>query len=150
MTLPVVIIAQATSVDRFQSFLDGLQTAMHPNEVGPPAIMMTLAFVTAVVAVILLLALLHQRRQRAEASPLAGRPMRLFSQALKHLDVSLADRLLMRFVARKSQLPHPTVMLLSPALLERYTATCVDALPLSTLRRHLRTRLKTVAAKAFG
>jgi len=145
-----LLLAQRNHTDPIQGFFDGLHSAMRPNTVGPPAIMLILGFVGGIVALLLIMAVIKSRRSSAALDPRHGRPMKLFSQALRKLGVSWPDRLLMRAVARKARLQHPTVMLFSRPLLERHVARWTDSVSVAPLRTHLRSRVKGIAAKVFS
>jgi hypothetical protein len=149
MTLQALILAQGPPGKGMQNLFENLQSAMHPKQVGPPAVMGILGFVGAIVALLLILALIKSRRQAQEGSPRNCRPMRLFNKALKSMGVGLLDRVLMRMIARKTRVAQPTIMLFSPALLKRYAAAWIDSLRFPPLRDRVRARVRVVAAKAF-
>ncbi len=149
--IPVIhILAQRPHSKEIQGFFDGLHTALRPNTVGPPAIMLILGFVAGIVALLLVLAVLKTRRAANPSDSADGRPMRLFSQAMRRLGIGWPDRLLMRVIVRRARLPHPTVLLLSPPMLERHAVRWADSLSITPLRNHVRGRLKAISQKAFN
>ncbi|HVP09890.1 MAG TPA: hypothetical protein VMV94_01740 [Phycisphaerae bacterium] len=149
MTPSALILAQAAPRKGLQSLFENLQSAMHPNQVGPPAVMLVLGFVAGIIALLLVLAIIKSRRQTQDSVSRTSRPMRLFSKALKNMGISFPDRVLMRIVARRARVAQPAIMLFSPDLLERYSAVWIDSLGFRPLRARIRARLKAVAAKAF-
>jgi hypothetical protein len=150
MTPPLLILAQRGNGKGLESLFENLQSAMYPSQVGPPWVLIFLGVVAGLVSLLLILALIKSRRQGQEGSSRACRPKRLFNKALKALGVGLLDRVMMRMIARKTRIPQPTVMLFSPAILQRYATAWIDSITIPMLRRRARARVKVVAARAFG
>lgn len=150
MTPPAQILAQRPHSSQLQGFFDGLHTALRPDTVGPPAIMLVLGFVAGVVVLLLVMAMIKSRRDAGAQDSQHGHPMKLFCQALRSLGVSWSDRLLMRMIVRKARLQHPAMLLFSPPLLERHAARWTDSLSIAAFRNHARGRLKIVAEKVFS
>jgi hypothetical protein len=150
MTPSHFILAERGTGKGLESLFENLQSAMHPSQVGPSWILTVLGLVAGLVCVLLILAIIKSRKQAQDGSIRSCRPRRLFNQALKSLGIGLPDRIMMRMIARKARIPQPTVMLLSPALLQRHAATWLNSITIPMLRRRARARLRTVAARAFG
>ena len=87
MTPSVFILAQGAPRKGLQNLFQNLQSAMHPNEVGPPAVMLVLGFVGGIIALLLVLAIIKSRKQTQDPSTRSSHPMRLFSKALKKMGV---------------------------------------------------------------
>jgi hypothetical protein len=150
MTPSLFMLAQNTPGRGIQHLFENLQSAMRPNQVGPPAVMLVLGFVGGIVALLLVLAIIRSRRETQEnRSRSSRRPIRLFNKALKGLGIGLLDRILMRRIARKARLAQPAIMLFSPALLKRYATAWIDSISFPPLRSRVRTRVRIVARKAF-
>ena len=150
MTPSLLILAQRGNSKGLESLFENLQSAMHPSQVGPPWVLIFLSVVAGLVCLLLILALLRARKETQDGSTRGSRPRRLFNKALKSLGVSLPDRVMMRMIARKARIPQPSVMLFSPALLQRHSAAWIDSIGVPMIRRRARARLKVVAARAFG
>lgn len=149
MTPPTDMFAQGSAADPLQGFFQSLQSALHPDRLGSPGVLLTVGFVGGIIALLLGLAFLRSRRQEAIATPSAGRPTRLLARTLREMGVGLHDRLLMRVIAAKVRLRQPAVMLFSPVLFDQHTLPWANNLKVAFLRRLVRARLKIVAAKAF-
>jgi hypothetical protein len=76
-------------------------------------------------------------------------PRRLFARALGEMNIGPFDRILLRLVARSSELDQPVVMLFSPALLDQQIAAWSEHLSPSLLRRYARGRLMAVMDRVF-
>jgi hypothetical protein len=150
MTAALQILAQRDESNPIQGFFDGLHTALRPDSVGPPAIMLVLGFVGGIVALLLIMAIVKSRRADAALTTSHGHPMKLFSQALRQLGINWRDRMLMRAVARRARLPHPTVLLLNPPLLQRHATRWTESVSVGPLRDHFRGRLDGVTKRVFG
>ena len=79
-------------------------------------------FILAITVILVGMALLYgvmrwglQRRRGAIYSP-----RKMFDKALRTMNLRVEDRDLVRKIARELRLPHPTVLLLSPQLLNLY------------------------------
>ncbi len=88
-------------------------------------------------------------KMRTENYNAPRRPLKLLTRVLKTLGVGYVDRALMRFVAIRSQLPHPAVMLLNQELFQKHAHAWADHLSLVPLRGGARHRLEAVAEKIF-
>ncbi len=139
------ILAQVDYATRVR----GLRGAFQPNRAEPPELGNILIFlgllVTAAIAY-----LIGRRIWRRKTGKLPSqRPAKLFSGALKKLGARLPDRILLRMAARNSHLPHPTLMLFSPELLERYAGRWADSIAVKPLREYTRKRFNALAERAF-
>lgn len=106
-----------------------------------------LALVFAVIIACLYLAgVLQQRR----AAPVGRQPGRLFRATLRELDLAWSDRIVLMFVARSAGLRHPTVMLLSPVLLERYVRAWSKRVSIPGVRVAAWRRMSNVSVRLFG
>jgi hypothetical protein len=76
-------------------------------------------------------------------------PGKLFARALGEMNIGLFDRILLRLVARSSELDQPVVMLFSPALLDQQIAAWSERLSPSPLRRYARGRLIAAMDRVF-
>ena len=81
---------------------------------------------------------------------LAAPPRRLFQQAAKSLGIGALNRFLLLRAAYASRLEHPTVMLITPELMESHAGEWADHFPITSLRRFLRSRVNQVSAALFG
>lgn len=87
--------------------------------------------------------------------PLRGRVLgmpsrRLFQQTARSVGIGRLDRFLLLRAACASRLEHPTVMLMTPQLMEAHAGEWADQFPITSLRRFLRARVNQVAAGLFG
>ena len=87
--------------------------------------------------------------------PMKGRavglpPRRLFQQAAKSLGIGRVNRFLLLRAAYAGRLEHPTVMFITPQLMERHAGEWADQFPIASLRRFLRARVNQVATALFG
>lgn len=127
----------------------GLQNAFRPNRTQPPEFKNILIFLGVLVALgCALLIVKHIWRRKTGKLP-SQRPAKLFSCALKKLGASLTDRILLRVAARSSGLQHPTLILFSPELFERYAGMWADSITVKPLREYARKRINILAEMAF-
>lgn len=97
--------------------------------------------------VLLLLAAWWSQRNNRQAARFT--PFKLFTQAVRDMDIGLLDRVLLRSVARSSELDQPVVLLFSPALLDQQASAWSERLSPRPLRRFVRGRLNAVMDKVF-
>lgn len=129
--------------------IEGLRSALSPGGRDSGDSLVSLFVVCAICGFALLAIVVGRRlRERANRTP-AAYGLRLFSQCLKRLGVGHVDRCLLRAAAKRCPLEHPAVMLMSPALLERFTAKWIDEMPLLSLRPVLQKRIERIAATVF-
>ena len=82
---------------------------------------LSIMLVLAVTAAIVVLAYgLTRRQQRRGCRASQGDPRQLYQHLLKKLDLTTAGRRLLGAIANDLRLKHPTAMLLSPTLFDRY------------------------------
>jgi hypothetical protein len=72
------------------------------------------------IAIIVLTFLLTRRQERTRQSEGFRGPARLFHDLMNRLPLSSEQKRLLQAIARRNKLPHPTVLLLSPALFDQY------------------------------
>ncbi len=148
--LPVIrsllsVIGQVDYAERVR----GMRNAFRPIEAETPDFQEILNFCMiglAMLAVVLIARGIWQRRSGGNA---ARNPMRLFTYSLKQLSIGYSDRFLLKAASRSKSLKQPTLMLFSPALLERYAGHWADSIPVRPVREHVRNRLAVIAEKAF-
>lgn len=102
----------------------------------------------AVVIVVIVSTFMRLRPVRSRV--LGVPPRRLFQQAAKSLGIGRLNRFLLLRAAYASRLEHPTVMLITPQLMETHAGDWADHFPITSLRRFLRSRVNQVAAALFG
>ena len=115
-----------------------------PSSVGP-----SLGWLAAVaVALLALLWIAHvcSDRPRRAARP---HPHRLFRRLMKQSGLSLSDRLLLRQIARHAQLDNPTLLLLSPQLMARYTHRWARLITAERLKRTGLSKTDTICRRLF-
>jgi len=154
MTTPLWPIVQWISaawpaqVD-YATRIQGLQGAFRRSG-NEPTDFRNLYFFLAIVAVLLVLLVIARNvQQRSGGEPNLRKPYALFAHLLRKLGVGPADRLLLRYAARKCRLRQPTVMLLHPDLLWNSVGRWADSLSFAPFRDYARQRLAAVAARAF-
>lgn len=91
-----------------------------------------------------------RRLQPMKGRALGVPPRRLFQQAAKSLGIGRFNRFLLLRAAYAGRLEHPTVMLITPQLMERHAGEWADQFPITSLRGYLRTRVNQVATALFG
>lgn len=98
---------------------------------------------------VLMLIVAWKSHRNAGSSPRIS-PARFFAQVLREMGLSLVDRILLRWVARRSALDQPVVLLFSPALLDQQASACVERLSPAPLQRYARDRLNAVMSQVFA
>ncbi len=137
-----------TQVD-YAERVRGLRSAFQPIEAEPPDVQKILNFCMIGLAALAALLISRGIWQRRSGKNAARNPMWLFSHVLKQLGIGYSDRFLLKSAARSTSLKQPTLMLFSPALLERYAGLWADSIPVRPVRERVRTRLIAIAEKAF-
>ena len=106
--------------------------------------------VLAAIVVITVIVSTVMRLRPVRSRVLGVPPRRLFQQAAKSVGISRLNRFLLLRAAYASRLEHPTVMLITPQLMETHAGEWADHFPIASLRRFLRSRVNQVAATLFG
>ncbi len=145
MIQPLSIFAQVDYSTRVR----GLRNAFQPNRTQPPELENILIFLGALVAATCAILIVKHIWRRKTGKLPSQRPAKLFSCALKKLGASLTDRILLRLAARNSGLQHPTLILFSPELFERYAGMWADSIAVKPLRDYTRERFNLLAETAF-
>jgi hypothetical protein len=140
------ILAQTIYSDR----IDGLRGAFNRNETTPRDTTSAFILLGSLLGALLILLIVRRIWEQQGAKKSHRRPMKLFGSALKEMGVGLPDRIMMRVIARLIELPQPTVMLFSPALLERHAGEYIDEITIPAIRNGARKRLEGIARKAFA
>ncbi|MFH1416676.1 MAG: hypothetical protein ABII12_00095 [Planctomycetota bacterium] len=147
MIQPFLIVAAGLYSNRF----NGLRTAFNKTESNSSDLAPLLGFIAGVLGLVAMILVVRRICRGKTDKPTARRPSKLFTVSLKQMGVSFSDRILMRIIASKTGLKHPTLMLLSPELLERHAGGFVDEIgERNPLREYARTRLDGIASKAFA
>ncbi len=139
------LLAQGVYHDR----LRGMRGAFNPGRPEPMDMTPLFVFLAAILATIVTILLVRRFRLRKSGAVASNRPMRFFSRVLKQLGIGLADRVLMRTVARSSGLQQPTVLLFSPELLNRHANPWLESVTIIAIRDYAKTRIAFIAAKLF-
>lgn len=145
MTPCLTLLAQVQKSAKLEEIAEGFQ---HDDRraLGLPGLQW---FLVAFGLLFVLILLIAWRSQRNAGASSRVSPARFFAQVLREMDLNLVDRLLLRWVARRSALDQPVVLLFSPALLDQQASACVDRLSPAPLRRYARGRLDTVMSRVF-
>ncbi len=145
MTLYLPLLAQVQKSSKLERIAEGFQH----DDTRPMELPGFQWFIGAfcVLFVLLLAAGWWSQRNARHAAQFS--PVRLFSQTIGEMGLSLSDRILLRLVARSSELDQPVVLLFSPALLGQQMAAWSDRLSPSVLRRYALGRLNAVMDKVF-
>ena len=109
-----------------------------------------LGWVVAGAALAVLLAWAVQRLRPTKHKVLGAPPKRLFLQAAKSLGIGYINRIVLLRAAYASRLDHPTLMLLTPHLMEEHAGEWADRFPVWSLRRTLRARINQMSRDIFG
>ncbi|HUW82778.1 MAG TPA: hypothetical protein VMZ31_08285 [Phycisphaerae bacterium] len=98
-----------------------------------------------------LLALLWIAHVRWDGPKRAARPHphRVFRKLVKELGLPFSDRLLLRQIARHAQLDNPTLMLLSPQLMARYTHRWARLITADRLKRTGLSKTDAICRRLF-
>ncbi len=147
MIQPSLIIAAGLYTNRF----NGLRTAFNKTEAPSSDFAPLIGFSVGVLGLVAMILFVRRMYRGKTDKPTARRPSRLLSLSLKQMGISFADRVLMRIIANKIGLKHPTIMLMSPDLLERHAGGFLDEIgERNPLRDYARTRLGEIAKQAFA
>ncbi len=111
------------SVPNQPGSLDELQKALSREFSTSWSMQGALIVVAFFVGVVLLIWYLSRREAIAAEGLERGDPEKLFRDLLKRLSLSSPQRQWLRRVAEELRLPHPAVLLFSPALFQHYTQT---------------------------
>jgi hypothetical protein len=106
-------------------------------------------FIVAFGFLILLMLLVAWRSHRSAEGSSRVSPAVFYARVLREMGFSFVDRLMLRWIARRSALDQPVVLLFSPTLLEQQASSCIDGLSPDFLRRYARGRLDTLMNRVF-
>ncbi len=148
--LTAALLGQDASQERWEGVQNAFRNSLDRGQGEYSALVTAGYFIAGLFAVSLIAYLLVRRTQRSEGERTARPPLRFFGTLLAQLGVSWPDRFLLRLVARNAGLPNPSVMLLSPDILERHAGEWVDGLGVPFVRSYLRNRLDQLRLKAFS
>jgi len=129
--------------------LEAISKGFSPDAASTGKTLLGLALLLLGIAGVFLLALALHRRISRQRLP-HRRPYRLLWDLTGHLGLPLRHRLLLLLIARKVGLHNPTVMVLSPALFELYTAEWLSRSLVPTLMLDPRTTLSAISARLFA
>jgi len=141
----VSILAQT----RYQNRLKGLRSAFDDKKSDPADLRSIVVFVAILAAVVVVVAVANRLRQHAAAAAAPRHPARLFNQVLKKLGIGLTDRLLMRFMARRSTLQQPTVIFFSRKRFDEEVGQWADSISLKAVQDYVRDRMNAVGESVF-
>lgn len=130
--------------------LTGLRQGFNTQQTVASDLKAFLWFALGVCVILAILFAWAGRRQKRLLAPMEPRPRRLFGQALRHFGIPLHHRLLIEWLARRSELRHPTAILVSSDLFDSRLVRTAEELPFAPLRRYARGRLAALRRAAFG
>jgi hypothetical protein len=106
-------------------------------------------FIAALLALLVALLILTRWHQRRSAQQNKDCPFKLLRHTLRCLKIGLIDRWIVRRLARSADLPQPAVLLISPGLWDKYSASWTGDLYLAPFRSHARNRLERLKPLLF-
>ncbi len=142
---PLFLLAQVQKSSKLREIAEGFQhNDSRPTEL--PGFQWFIRVFGLLFVALLFVAWWSQRKSRKAAR---FTPFRLYAQALHTMGLGLFDRILLRFVARSSEMDQPVVLLFSPALLDQQISAWTGRLSLSPVRRYFRRRLNAAMDAIF-
>lgn len=146
----MTLLAQAQLSERSNEFFRYMRWEATEGRGTPLQIFEQLAWVAG--AILLLLGLLYVcgLLQSRRAEPVARQPYRLFRRTMAASGLGLVDRMLLRMIVRANALPHPTILLLSPQLLEECGRVWAGRVRLPPVRSAAWQRLSEIARNLYG
>lgn len=143
---PFYVLAQVQNSSKLRKIAEGFQ---HDDSraMELPGFQWFIRVFGVLFAALLLFAWWSQRKRRGATR---FTPSRLYAQALHTMGVGLFDRMLLRLVARSSELDQPVVLLFSPALLDQQISAWTGRFSFSPLRRYFRRRLDAAGVEIFA
>lgn len=146
----MVLFAQITASEETCKFFDYLRFNSSEGPGSTARILTQIAVVTACTLLIIFLLYLSGLLQPRRSQCVTRQPKRLFRGLLHDLGLPFTDRCLLRLIAYSSGLPHPTTLLLSPQLLERYGRPWVQRVVIPAVRVAAWQRLDHVSRRLHG
>ena len=145
MTPCLMILAQVQKSAKLEKIAEGFQYDDRRALELPGLQWFLVAF--GLLFVLMLLVAWRSHRNAGPSSQIS--PARFFAKALRELGLRMDDRALLRWIARRSALDQPIVLLFSPALLDQQASSCVDRRSPAPLRRYARQRMDAIMGPVF-